>query len=142
MRDQASTVETTQAARAAIDMIVRDLRLGGACLPVTGDFISLDGQNIGDNGQIISRTGLTRPDLSCIASSAPTDLQLAEQRSITVQNIRRLLPPAWRGYIRHPAGTGEYFDITRRRYRHQDHHHRPGTFEPRLSRHQRRLRDR
>ena len=47
MQMQQRQLETTQAARAAIDMIVRDLRLGGACLPVTGEFISLEGINNG-----------------------------------------------------------------------------------------------
>ena len=61
---QQRQLETTQAARAAVDMMVRDLRLGGACLPVTGDFISLDGTNTGQTDEIITRTGLTRPDLS------------------------------------------------------------------------------
>ena len=51
MRMQERQLETTQAARAAVDMIVRDLRLGGACLPVTGDFISLDGINNGTAGR-------------------------------------------------------------------------------------------
>ena len=33
MKMQQRQIETTQAARAAVDMIVRDLRLSGACLP-------------------------------------------------------------------------------------------------------------
>jgi type II secretory pathway component PulJ len=70
-------VETTQAARAAMDVLVRDLRLGGACLPVTGDFISLEGIDDGDQDEIITRTGLTRADLSCVrtASTEVTDDQ-------------------------------------------------------------------
>ncbi len=65
---QTREIETTQAARAAADMIVRDLRLGGACLPVTGDFISLDGTNSGQTDTITTRTGLT--GRICRASAA------------------------------------------------------------------------
>src|SRR5215468_12054822 len=57
MQMQQRELETTQAARAAVDMIVRDLRLGGACLPTTGDFVSLEGTNNGTSDEIITRTG-------------------------------------------------------------------------------------
>lgn len=112
MRMQAREIETTQAARAAIDMIVRDLRLGGACLPVTGDFISLAGTNSGHEDQITTRTGLTRPDLSCIRSSVPTlGSVTAGGATVPVQNAEGF-EAGMRAYIRHPDGKGEYFDIT------------------------------
>lgn len=110
MRDQALEVETTQAARATIDLLLRELRLGGACLPVTGDFISLDGTNSGIRDTIISRTGLTRPDLSCIRSTTSTNAS-SGTTVLTLQSVSGFILGR-RGYIRHPAGTGEFFDIT------------------------------
>ncbi len=102
-------VETTQAARAALDVMVRDLRLGGACLPVTGEFISLDGTDAGDEDEIITRTGLTRSDLSCIRS-ASTDIVAVGDLEIKVESSEGFLGDT-RGYIRHPNGSGEFIDI-------------------------------
>jgi hypothetical protein len=112
MQLQQRQLETTQAARSAIDVIVRDLRLGGACLPVTGDFISLDGTNSGTTDSITTRTGLTRPDLSCIRSSVPTGSTVtAAGSNVPVQSSEGFLSNM-RAYIRHPDGTGEYFTVT------------------------------
>ncbi len=102
-------VETTQAARAALDVLVRDLRLGGACLPVTGEFISLEGVDSNEQDEITTRTGLTRPDLSCIRS-ATTGMTTSSDPTILVENSQGF-EAGMRGYIRHPNGTGEYFDI-------------------------------
>jgi type II secretory pathway pseudopilin PulG len=110
MRMQALEIETTQAGRSALDMMVRDLRLGGACLPVTGEFISLDGVDNGDEDEIITRTGLTRADLSCIRSATTTDTP-ASGASIGIASTDGF-EPGMRAYIRHPNGSGEYFDIT------------------------------
>lgn len=109
MRDQALDVETTQAARATMDLLLRELRLGGACLPITGDFISLDGTNVSDRDTIISRTGLTRPDLSCIKTTSTAALT-SGATVITVDNIGGFAIGR-RGYIRNTTGTGEFFDI-------------------------------
>jgi hypothetical protein len=112
MQMQTREIETTQAARAALDMIVRDLRLGGACLPVTGDFISLDGNNNSSEDEITTRTGLTRPDLSCIRSAVPTGFTVtASGGPVPVQGSEGF-EAGMRGYIRHPDGLGEYFNIS------------------------------
>ncbi len=110
MREQSKELETTQAARAVIDMIVRDLRLGGACLPVTGDFISLQGVDNGIEDEIITRSGLTRPDLSCIRTSTDQAASVSDV-DISLFSIEGF-EPGMRAYIRHPNGTGEYFQIT------------------------------
>ena len=112
MQFQAQQLETTEAARAAIDMIVRDLRLGGACLPVTGDFISLDGTDNGQTDEIITRTGMTRPDLSCIRTSVPTGSQVNASGSTVPVQASDGFAQGMRAYIRAPDGTGEYFDVT------------------------------
>jgi hypothetical protein len=112
MRLQSREIETTQAARAAADMIIRDLRLGGACLPVTGDFISLEGTNSGEQDQIITRTGLTRPDLSCIRTSVPTGSAVDKAGGVVPVSNSEGFSAGMRAYIRHPDGEGEYLDIT------------------------------
>lgn len=111
MRLQTREIETTQAARAAIDMIIRDLRLGGACLPVTGDFISLSGDDNGEQDEIITRTGLTRPDLSCIRTSVPTGSSVSAGGTVVPVSSSEGFEPGMRAYIRHPDGEGEYFNI-------------------------------
>ncbi|MBX3025866.1 hypothetical protein KF840_13240 [bacterium] len=111
MKRQSREVEATQAARAAVDMIIRDLRLGGACLPVTGDFISLDGINNGNTDQITTRTGLTRPDLSCIRTSVPTGATVTASGGVFSVSSSEGFSPGMRAYIRHPDGLGEYFDV-------------------------------
>ncbi len=110
MRNQAIQLETTQAARSVADMMVRDLRLGGACLPVTGDFISLEGDDNGHEDEIVTRTGLTRPDLSCIRAATPADTPMAGT-TVPVETTEGF-EVGMRAYIRHPNGTGEYFNIT------------------------------
>jgi hypothetical protein len=123
LRDKQLEIETTQTARAAIDTIVRDLRLGGACLPVTGDFISLDGTNAGnDEDEITTRTGLTRPDLSCVKTSSNTptvtlpdgtlEPQVTPKNGTTIAVASTEgFTAGMRAYIR-GASTGDYFVIT------------------------------
>jgi hypothetical protein len=112
MKLQTREIETTQAARVAADMIIRDLRLGGACLPVTGDFISLDGVNNGNTDEITTRTGLTRPDLSCIRTSVPTGSTVTAEGGAVPVASSEGFSAGMHAYIRHPDGEGEYFDVT------------------------------
>jgi hypothetical protein len=105
-------LEATQAARAAVDSIVRDLRLSGACLPTTGDFISLSGKDIGTKDEITTRTGLTQPNLSCVQAVVPIgSTASASSSTVPVQSSAGFVA-GMRAYIRNPTGTGEYFDIT------------------------------
>jgi Tfp pilus assembly protein PilW len=105
-------LEATQAARAAVDSIVRDLRLSGACLPTTGDFISLSGVNNGTTDQITTRTGLTQPNLSCVQAVVQIGSTVsASSSTVPVQSSVGFVA-GMRAYIRNPTGTGEYFDIT------------------------------
>jgi hypothetical protein len=92
-------------------MLVRDLRLGGACLPVTGEFISLDGINNADKDEITTRTGMTRPDLSCIRSTVPTGFQVVANTAAVPVESSQGFAPGMRAYIRNPNGSGEYFDV-------------------------------
>src|SRR5215813_10882981 len=112
MQMQQREVETTQAARAAVDMIVRDLRLGGACLPVTGEFISIDGTNNGQTDTITTRTGLTRPDLSCVSTAVPQNQTVTASGSTVPVQSADGFTTGMTVYIRNPSGEGEYFKIT------------------------------
>ncbi len=112
MQTQAREVETTQAARAAIDLIVRELRLGGACLPVTGGFISLAGADDGNEDEITTRTGLTRPDLSCVRSAVPIGATVTASGTRVPLLTSDGFAAGMRAYIRHPDGGGEFFDVT------------------------------
>ena len=112
MQMQQLQLETTQSARTAIDMMVRDLRLGGACLPVTGDFISLEGINNAQTDEIITRTGLTRPDLSCIRTVVPKNTTIAANATLVPVEAVDGFAVGMRAYIRNPTGTGEYFQVT------------------------------
>lgn len=112
--DQQQQVEATQNARASLDAMVRDLRLSGACLPVTGDFMCIDAIAATVNGnsedQIWTRTGLVRPNLSCVTSATTTSTPAAGS-TVVVQSADGFAV-GMRAYIRSNANTGEYFDVT------------------------------
>jgi hypothetical protein len=101
--------KTTSLARAAVDMVVRDLRLGGACLPVTGTFISMAGTENGDEDEIIVRTGLVRPDLSCVRTAlrltADKDETLVRVETVDGFEVGQLV------YLRSPTNQGEYVKV-------------------------------
>ncbi|GBD26633.1 hypothetical protein HRbin30_01973 [bacterium HR30] len=96
--------------RAVLDALIRDVRLAGACLPVTGDFIALNGSNSGDQDEIWVRTGVVRNDMSCIRTATASALA-PSATSIQVESAEGFTVGT-RAYIRGPAGSGEYFTIT------------------------------
>ena len=110
-RNQALEIETTQAARAAVDAMIRELRLSGACLPVTGTFMSLAGVDSGTDDELTTRTGLTRDDLSCISSATLSAVPASVTQTIEVVSVEGF-ETGMRAYIRHPNGTGEFFAVT------------------------------
>ncbi|HUI25365.1 MAG TPA: type II secretion system protein [Candidatus Kryptonia bacterium] len=108
--DQILRIETLQGLRAAMDSMVRDLRLGGACLPLTGDFITLDATN-GTTDTIFTRTGLVRPNETCIRTVTTTDTA-AGAGTISVQAATGFTV-GMRAYVIQANGTsGEVFTIT------------------------------
>jgi hypothetical protein len=110
IQDQILRVETAQGLRAAMDSMLRDLRLGGACLPITGDFITLDTTN-STNDSITTRTGLVRPNETCVRTVTTADIQ-ATTSSISVQSASGFTN-GMRAYIIQASGTwGEVFTIT------------------------------
>jgi prepilin-type N-terminal cleavage/methylation domain-containing protein len=94
-------LEAQQAMRGSLDAITRDLRLAGACLPLNGQFVAIDGQNIPGGDSITIRTGLTRPDLSCIWA-AITVATVAGANSVTVNDSTGITP----GQLAYVTNTG------------------------------------
>ncbi len=104
--------EAQQALRSTLDAIGRDLRLAGACLPVTGAYVALTGTDqTGPPGDSITiRTGVVRSNLSCIVAALTATMT-------TGTNTAQLDNPA--GfivndliYLRHPSGSGQYLFLT------------------------------
>jgi prepilin-type N-terminal cleavage/methylation domain-containing protein len=103
-------IETTQALRATLDTLARDLRLGGACLPTNGAFVALSGSDAGVTDRIVTRHGLVQSDLTCVRTALRTDL-LANGTDLAVDTAGGFAAGMWI-YIRHPNGTGEFLTIT------------------------------
>ena len=106
VREQGKELETSQGARAVLDLLMRELRLGGACLPVTGQFISLAGAHSSSGDEITIRTGLTRADLSCIRA-ATTAMAPVSTSTLLVDDSGGFAA-GMRVYLRHPDGSGTY----------------------------------
>jgi prepilin-type N-terminal cleavage/methylation domain-containing protein len=98
MQNQVQRIETVQALRATIDTMTRDLRLSGACLPIPGQgtFTPITATNSGTADTITTRSGLVRPNLTCIYSSLTTD---------AAQNSTSLTVASTSGF---QAGMGAY----------------------------------
>ncbi|HVO27591.1 MAG TPA: hypothetical protein VMW56_28600 [Candidatus Margulisiibacteriota bacterium] len=112
IQDQLQHVETFQGLRAATDSMLRDLRLGGACLPISGDFITLDGVNA-TNGpdRITTRTGVVRANETCVRTVTTADIG-AQDTNIPVQAASGFAD-GMRVYIMQANGTwGEVFTVT------------------------------
>jgi prepilin-type N-terminal cleavage/methylation domain-containing protein len=110
IQDQILTIETLQGLRAAEDSMIRDLRLGGACLPTTGDFVTLDATN-STADTIFTRTGLVQPNETCIRNTLSADLN-ANASQLSLQSAAGFAV-GMRAYIRTSSGTtGEVFTIT------------------------------
>jgi prepilin-type N-terminal cleavage/methylation domain-containing protein len=110
MQTQTQRIETVQALRATIDSMTRDLRLAGACLPIQGDFSPIDATNSGTTDTITSRSGLVRPNLTCIYSALTTDAAI-NATSLTVASTSGF-QAGMGGYIFNPVTlTGQDFTI-------------------------------
>lgn len=110
MQDQILLVETQQGLRSTLETMARDLRLAGACLPITGDFVVLDGTDSATTDSITTRTGRVRPNLSCVS----TTLTAAMSKSTSTLTVGTTdgFAPGMRALIRHAGnGSGESFTI-------------------------------
>jgi len=110
IQQQILRIETLQALRATLDNLMRDLRLGGACLPSTGSFIALAGVNAGSNDTVATRSGVVDANLTCVVTTI-RDPMPPTARELKVESTNGFAE-GMRAYIRHPNGTGEFFTIT------------------------------
>jgi hypothetical protein len=110
MRQHSFRLESQQALRSSLDAITRDLRLAGACLPLTGQFISLAGANIAGGDSVTIRTGLVRNNMSCIIASTAADAAVGAT-SVDVDNANGFTQEML-VYLRAPNGAGELSEIT------------------------------
>jgi hypothetical protein len=114
--DELAREEAVQGMRAALDTMERDLRIGGACLPTTGnDFPPLSGTNAGTFDGVTTRTALVRSNLTCIQSTiaapSPATGIDANASTLPVQSVNGFAV-GQRAYIRGSTNSGEYFNIT------------------------------
>jgi len=111
-KGQSYRVEMQQALRSSLDTITRDLRLAGACLPSTGDFVAIDATNgTGANPDTITiRSGIVRADLSCIVTSLSA-LTQAGQTTLTVTSAAGFVVGQL-VLLRHPGGFGQVTFVT------------------------------
>ena len=108
VQQQILRIETTQALRATLDTLARDLRLGGACLPTTGSFLALSGTDAGTMDTVVTRHGIVQSDLSCVRTALTADLK-ASDTQLQVDTTAGFAP-GMRIYISN--GSGEFFTIT------------------------------
>ncbi len=107
---QSTELEASQAARAAMDTVLRELRLGGACLPETGEFIALEAVDNGTTDEVTTRYGITSTsDLSCVQTSLAT-IATAGGNSLSVVETTGY-EQGHLVYLRHTDGSGEYHKI-------------------------------
>jgi prepilin-type N-terminal cleavage/methylation domain-containing protein len=106
---QITRIETQQALRTTLDMLARDLRLSGACLPITGDFSPLDGTNSGTTDAVVTRTGLVQSDLSCVHTTLTATMGAADKQATVASTSG--FATGMRVYIFNGT-TGEFFNLT------------------------------
>ena len=109
IREQEKEIETTHAGRSAIDVILRELRLGGACLPETGEFIAIEATDDDDRDRLTTRYGLTTADLTCI-QTATREITTPSSSSLAVNDVEDFTVGGL-VYLRHTDGSGEYFKV-------------------------------
>lgn len=109
IRQQERELEATHAGRASLGVILRELRLGGACLPETGEFIAITAVDSGDEDELLTRYGLTTSDMSCIQTATAANI-VAATTSIPVDDSDGFEAGGY-VYLRHTNGSGEYFEI-------------------------------
>ena len=110
MKGHTYRVEAQQAARTSLDAISRDVRLAGACLPITGAFIPLAGTNGPGPDSITVRTGIVRANLSCIVAGLTA--QMNQGASTATVDSANGFSAGMLVYLRHPSGSGQFGFVT------------------------------
>jgi type II secretory pathway pseudopilin PulG len=107
--DTEITAETHQGLVAALDSLVRDVRLAGACLPTQPLFVPIAGTNSGTTDSITVRTGAISTNTTCIVASL-TASTAAGATQLPLDDVTGFKVDGW-GYI---VGSvpGELFHVT------------------------------
>ena len=107
--DTEINAETHQGLVAALDSLVRDVRLAGACLPTQPSFVPLAGTNNGTTDSITVRTGAISANTTCIVASL-TASTVAGATQLPVDDVTGFKVDGW-GYI---VGSvpGELFHVS------------------------------
>lgn len=108
-RRQEKEIEATHTGRAALDSILRELRLSGACLPDTGEFIALEAVDDAESDAIVTRYGLTTEQLSCVQTTITEN----EDQGSTVLQVADTadFAPEMTVYLRNTNGGGAYYTL-------------------------------
>ncbi|MET0151007.1 MAG: hypothetical protein ABW298_00140, partial [Candidatus Binatia bacterium] len=101
--------ETHQGLVAALDSLVRDVRLAGACLPTQPSFVPLAGVNNGTTDAITVRTGAISSATTCIVATLTSALT-AGATELPVDDVSGFKVDGW-GYVV-GAVPGELFHVT------------------------------
>jgi Tfp pilus assembly protein PilW len=109
--DMVLQTETQQGLRALFEMVSQELRQAGACLPQTGQFITLTGGVGGDQDSLTLRIGQTDPDtLVCVKAGTSADvtgsatLPLAEGEGDLFANVVLV-------YVTPDGASGDFYEV-------------------------------
>jgi hypothetical protein len=107
-------VETHQGVRSALDVLERDIRLAGVCLPMQGTFLPLSGVDAvgldGARDQLTVRSGFVEGSEVCVRTVTTATVP-QNSLEISVESITGFKNDMMM-YIIHPDGTGEFLTIT------------------------------
>jgi len=113
MQGDTFRVEAQQALRASLDAIARDVRLAGACLPMTGAYVPIAATNgTGTSPDSITvRTGIVQGNVTCVWGGVRNPGVNAGSSVIPVDNATGFTV-GMLAYLRHPSGSGQYQFVT------------------------------
>lgn len=107
--DTETKAETHQGLVAALDAVVRDVRLAGACLPTQPLFVPITGVDAGTSDSITVRTGAISSATTCIAATLTNPLA-AGAGQLSVDEVSGFKIDGL-GYVV-GALPGEFFHVT------------------------------
>jgi prepilin-type N-terminal cleavage/methylation domain-containing protein len=103
--------ETQQGLRALFEMISQELRQAGACLPKTGQFITLAGSDGGDQDSLTLRIGQTNPGtLVCVKAGTSADASGSATLPLT-DGDGDLFDGVALVYVTPDGATGDFYQI-------------------------------
>lgn len=103
--------ETQQGLRALFEMVSQELRQAGACLPKTGQFITLAGSDGGDQDSLTLRIGQTNPDtLVCIKAGTSAEALGSATLPLT-DGDGDLFDGVTLVYVTPDGATGDFYQV-------------------------------